>query len=136
VACAGDRRGVEAVLARTKAARPLPNGTGVTLPGERGTRLAGVSADLQQSCVACLHSESLASNLLLPHVTVENQDADDPLCKIAAARQAANSIPVPRQLLRDLEALAARGPAAAEAATSPASAQAGQVHVAAPCPDP
>jgi hypothetical protein len=44
----------------------------------------------------------------------------------AATRQAANNIPVPRQLLQDLEALAAQAPpAAAVASSAPTAAQAG-----------
>lgn len=35
------RRGVEAVLVRTKAATPLPGMDAVTLPGERGSQHAG-----------------------------------------------------------------------------------------------
>ena len=45
----------------------------------------------------------------------------------AATRQAANSIPVPRQLLQDLEALAAQAPlAAAVASPAPMAAQVGR----------
>lgn len=38
------RRGVAAVLARTKAATPLPGVESVTLPGEQGSRLAGAAS--------------------------------------------------------------------------------------------
>ena len=133
------RRGVEAVLARTKAARLLPGSGGVTLPGERGSRLAG--ADLYRASTRqrshALHALYSCRRLLgslnvrVPMCTnVYNSHMQTVVLHMpAATRQAANSISVPRQLLQDLEALAAQAPPAAAAApaasTASTTAQAG-----------